>query len=61
LPWLQNYTYRCALAIVTIFVFLRIYTILKMVLAMLCLLGYGLIIAGLMGEEKVKIFFSVSS
>jgi hypothetical protein len=44
---------------VTIFVFLRIYTILKMVLALLCLLFYGLIIAGQLGQEKVKIFFSV--
>ena len=60
----QNYTYRCALAIMVFFTFLRIPNIFKVFMCLMSLTFYGLIIFGSLGKqtgfENPKTFFSVS-
>ncbi|XP_023319662.1 adenylate cyclase type 2 [Eurytemora carolleeae] len=57
----RNYTYRCALSIMTIFMFLRINNIMKVLMTMFCLIFFALVISGSLGNPAVKVFFSMET
>lgn len=52
----KNYTYRCALAIMVIFMFLRIHHLLKIFTTIACLTFFGVIILGDFPTGKYNIF-----
>jgi len=57
----RNYTYRCSLALMSIFMYLRINLLIKVFVTICCLLLFGLIITGSLGNPNVKYFFSMDT
>jgi hypothetical protein len=51
----QNYTYRCSLAIMAIFMFLRVPNILKLLLSVFSLVFYTLIIFGVLSHQAISL------
>ncbi|TRY75805.1 hypothetical protein TCAL_07001 [Tigriopus californicus] len=55
----KNYTYRCVLAMMTIFMYLRIHHFLKIFATLVCLTFYGLVILGVIKHHHGKNVFKL--
>lgn len=55
----KNYTYRCVLAMMTIFIYLRIHHFLKLFATVVCLTFYGLVILGVIKHHHGKNVFKL--